>query len=307
MIPRNLIVAAAVAGVVGGAWTVWKKFRTPLEQKPMSVRHLPGFSIAIPEDSTEKVATLDYGAGKLEVANLGRTGASLHVVWQFGEVPDAAGVLEIGRIAAKAAGADGVHAITGTEGRTLAIGSEGRGFMSITSCGTRLIMMMTMSAGRAAHQKIVDSIDCHPDPARENTPATSPLAIDLPDFETVERVPGQITIESPTARVVMRRQAGNNSVGMISQKLGNDFLKAIGIDGALGPRHGDILTFTATFDDVAQPGLVRFMSCPDSTVVVLAIAVDMDASNDVEKRIAAAHCLAPGETAPSWPDAPPVP
>lgn len=307
MIPRNLIVAAVVAGVAGGTWTVWKKLRTPLEKKPTTVRHLPGFSIAIPDGSTEKDSNNEYSAGKLELAQLADTRASLHLGWQYGEVPDGAAVLKIGQVAAKGLGAsaDAVHPVPGSDGRMLSLDSDGTGYMSITPCGTRVIIAVTMFAGRIAHKHIVDSIVCTPDESKENAPPEIPLAIDLPDYQIVEQLPGQITLESTTARVVMRRQAGNGMVDKISKNLGNDFLKAIGIDGALGPRHGDILTFTAKFDDVAQPGLFRFVTCDNATVLILAIAVDMPASNDVEQRMAAARCLTPGEVAPTWPGATP--
>ena len=107
--------------------------------------------------------------------------------------------------------------------------------------------------------------------------------------------------------VTAPRSAKNEMIRVLTDTLAKDFLTAVGVDGVLGPRHGDILTFTAKLDEVAQPGLFRFVTCGDSTMLVLAVAVDMPTMNELETRIAAAHCLAPGDAAPTWPDAPPPP
>lgn len=306
LIPKNLITPLAIGAVALSllAYVIDPKKENPsLDERPMKARRLPGFTIAVPEGGNEPQPNLDYVAGKLELDYGTGDSPLIKVGWQYGKVADEAGLLVIGRAMAKGMGqnADSVRVIA-TPSRNMIVLSGG--LMSFVQCGMRTITIGSYRVDQPTHMRIVDSLVCHPDPQQEDGAAAIPLAIDLPGYVATGRLPGQLVLEGMMGRVVLARRMTDPAKFDLRGPIGDALLTALGLQGTFGPPHGDIETFTATFEDGEQPGRLRFVTCSRANILVAAIAVDVATIDFLEKRIAAAHCLAPGEAAPTWPDAP---
>ena len=301
LVVTGLVAAGLVAGV---AFAILPPAK-PLAEQTLTRRNLPGFSIDLPSGIDSKLVT-DYTAGKLFLTKIGRTKATLHLGWQFSEDIGEGEALELGRAAARGAGLDAAKvrvmpAINGAV--TLALDAAPTSMMSIHACGGRMIVAASTELGEAMHRKILGSIDCHPDPKLETQTTEMPVWIDLPGYQIEEKGPGNMTLIGDGARVVMRHQPSASITPEMAQKLGEQFLKIAGFENAtMGAPKGNLLTFVHHIDGNDEPGFFRFISCPTSNVLLLAMAADRATADELEKRGAAARCLKPGEKAPTWPD-----
>src|SRR5688572_100605 len=141
-------------------------------------RSLPGFSLELPR-GVEKVAQLDYTAGKLRVEKLGGGEGMMAVYWMFGQVVDEAGALEIARAAARSDGLapEGAQLIERKPDRTtlIAIDAARTKLQSFVQCGARTISLATYSVTEPVHRKILGSLRCEPDPASEQAATSIPI------------------------------------------------------------------------------------------------------------------------------------
>lgn len=266
-------------------------------------RALPGFSLELPS-GVEKLAQLDYTAGKLRLDQLSGSAGSFIIYWSFGQVVDSASALEAGKAAARSEELDPTYVEVLEKGAvtTVAIDREHARLQSYVQCGARVLSIATAGVGVPMHNKIVGSLRCEPDPAREQAATTMPLAIDLPGFSAYARDPGELGLTSSTATVMIRRYASSSLTVADFERESAALFQAMKLDAKAQPRRGNVLPFTANIDGTAELGVLRPIDCPDFKLLVIAIAPDDASLHDVEQRVEAARCLAPGESPPTWPD-----
>ena len=141
-----------------------------------------GLPLELPR-GVEKLAQLDYTAGKLRLEELGGGEGMLALYWSFGQMVDPGAALEIGRTEARSDGLDpqGAKLLDGKPGGAtlVAIDADGTKLQAFFQCGARTMSVATFKVSESAVRKILESIKCTPDTAKEKGATSIPIAIDF--------------------------------------------------------------------------------------------------------------------------------
>ena len=311
--PRPPLIGRILVGLAGAAlaFGAVRFVVPPLADTRLTVRALPGFSVALPA-ADQVTEQLDYMTGKVELRNVASMNSGLIVGWSA----DGGGEESVD-VAAKALattlGAGTTYALIemagpqATKVPTILLHTpKGEMRMSLLPCGKRTITVTSIGTdgSAAVHARVLTSIVCTPDAALEVRPdGALRLAIDLPGWQAHEKLPSQVTLFDPTGTVgVLLSEQQNTTVPLV--KMANALLPTL-FDGVkVGAADQGFIAFSATSDGAPLTGWIADRTCPTHRVFIVMFA---DASGDdtaLRAAVRGAHCLGPKDPLTSWPDAP---
>ena len=303
-------IALAIVGI-GAAMGVLYLIVPTLDRIPLERRELPGFSFEMPTAKPD-VERLDYGTGTITWKELGGANAVVSVTWQTGTASKED--LEIGM---KALGNElGGHtptALTMTGPNGSAVDSmmvdTNKGVplrMSVLPCGNRGIIMMSIGASgiETVHARMLTTFRCTPDAAQESVkPGTIRVAISLPGWVATEKLPGQVSLVDATDRQLLIMREISASHDKLEQVI-VPLLNAFGANVTAKTAVGDRVPFSGTLAGERLEGWARRIACPTHNVLLLAMTRTVEDADAAWVAASNAGCLRPGETPPTWPDAP---
>jgi hypothetical protein len=268
----------------------------------LTTRDLPGFSIDLPPGKIHDESA-DYSLGKVEITGVAGTGAVSGVSWEPG------GALSDDDLALTAKGL--ANAFGGKVDELMTIGSyrsfaldspKGKIYATVATCGGRRIVVIDGGEDGALqlHRRIVDSIACHPDAAREAAVVTTPLTIDLPpSWHEVASQPDVVQLSDDKAILFVRSLQGRPDPKGTETVL-TAVLKALGAEVTLHGRTGDVIQIDGTMEGTKFAGWAMTVECPPNTGLVLALAETREAADALAELVRSKkRCLKPGEK-PTW-------
>jgi hypothetical protein len=278
-------------------------------------RELPGFSIELPvgRQLKTKHEELDYKLGEVTIA--GTHGFSTIVTmvrWNPGERltgPE----LELLTKAFGASKEFTAKAVAGTitrdgaQAETLQlVTSDGPMFISQVACGGRNLVLVTASKHGPAelHARIVTSIACHPDTAAEKTLSVTqiPLKLDLPGWYATSRDSNQLMLTDGASLLMLQPMPSSMKPETITQAA--PMLDAL-FQGQLkaGAVSGNRVALSGAIEGMKVTGYMRLVSCPSAGVLMIGLSEKQPLADALDAKLAATPCLAPGQAAPTFPDA----
>jgi len=285
-----------------------------LERAALERRELPGFSISIPSGDVVEDRR-EYDNGKLALKNVGNSKGVVFVQWELGGAMESGEFQVLAGLMSKALGVEGdgrVETLNGPDRKpvnAIVFRNDDASFvMSMLPCGVRHVMIATGGPDDtwSLHERIIATFACAPDPARESTAQLRfPLVLDLPGWYAAEREVDQMQItDGKTGSLSVRAAPPNLKVdlGMLIEPM----FKAAGVEARITKRAGDRVWLTMSDGSDSMNGWARLVPCPDASALVIALAVDQAALDDLYNRVSNARCLRKGEKAQEWPDAPPA-
>jgi hypothetical protein len=300
------------AGIVGAGAAIGIAFLVvpPLAQSRLTTHTFPGFTLDLPSGDIRS-EDHSYATGKLMIAKNGATSV-FAVQWEPGGKLEPDELKMAATMIAPALGAGaGPSSVTQIAGiDTIRFGSDkGQFELSMIPCGVRHVMIATggSSGIETLHQRILASFVCHPDPAQEKTSGSLPipLVLDLPGWKVLTRDGPQLQLTDDKAVLIL--QAVSRDIDMDLIKMIAPMFKAQGMDFEAGANdHGRVPLKLSQGSDVSL-GFAQMIKCPTASAMVIALAEDQPTVDEVQAKIAAAHCLKPGEKPQEWPDAPKAP
>jgi hypothetical protein len=287
-----------------------------LDRSALSVRRFPGFSLAIPDGEVIDDRG-DYNNGKLALKRVGNSTGVLFVQWELGTLLEPAELQVLAGVMSKALEVEGTGRVeklpagsAGTPTDSIVFGTDRAQFvLSMMPCGVRHVMVATGSAEdtMVLHKRIIASFACEPVAALESTAELRfPLELDLPGWYVSEREIDQLVITDDTTGSLTLRSADKNlkvDLGIIIEPM----FKAAGLEARITGRDGERISFTMQDGSDSIDGWARLVRCPDATAIVIGVAVNLAALDDLDKRVKSGRCLRPGEPAQKWPDPPEAP
>ncbi len=304
MIPFGLLGAGLA---FGGAWLI----APPLGYARLTTRDLPGFSIGFPSGDVKR-ETLDYSTGKLELVDVMGSGSVSSVQWEpGGGVTDAD--LEIytrgiaDAVDGKLEASSKDVGPGGTEVRSFTISTKkGPIFVSITHCGGRRLHVMNGGDAdmETLQRRMLATLECHPDSAKEATLGVIPWTIELTsEWSRNPSDPGQIELTSGENGLYVRTMVGAVDHEGLPKVLGSLF-ETLGAKIVMDGWRDERLLMHGTADGQAMVGWAMPFNCPGGTVLVLPFATNGDGADALAKLVnAKGRCLRPNEPAPAWPAA----
>ena len=272
---------------------------------PLVTHELPGFTLGLPPGQLSQHPASGYDLGRLD---LGAGDSDIFVEWlpapepvgdpaTFAEAVARAAVRVDDPAAAEREGhaiAPDTYVITAAMATTTA---------TMIRCGGRLISITTVvpPARTALHQRIVGSLVCKPDLARDKHLGATNIQVSLPGMRLQSRQP-MILVDDPTAP---------NVLASISQELRDQVAEIEhGLrrwtwihDVAMQPAQGDHAEFTAReHNDAPVYGVVRLVHCPAGTTAIKLMAFDREHLAFMMPNVLAAHCTPAGQHDSAWPD-----
>lgn len=265
-------------------------------ESKLTRRSFPGFSVELPPGNQTALSS-EYAQGSLVLAALGGHAATLELAWSPSDALDEPALLAMGHNIANRVHAAWVvtREVTGTKGHTFWLDGDETALMTYVPCGARAITIVTSRAGLAQHTRIVQSFECDPDPALDAATDAFPLAIDLPGYRIGQQLVGRYFLEGDFGPVLVARRTYDAVAGRPEASIASELVKEVDIDAEYGAR-GHLTALTRT-----THGIVRVVPCGRVASVILANGVDEAGRAELERRVRAAHCLAAGEAAPTWP------
>jgi hypothetical protein len=296
------------AGVLGVGAAIGIAFLVvpPLAQSRLSVHTFPGFTIALPSGEI-KSEDRDYTTGKLLMGKNGATSV-IAVQWEPGgklepdELKMAASLLATALGAG--AGPSSVTQVLGLD--TIRFdGDKGLFQLSMIPCGVRHVMIATggTSGIETLHRRILESFVCQPDPEQEKVSGSIafPLVLDLPGWKILTRDGTQLQLTDGKAVLILQAMSRDIDLDLI--KMIAPMFKAQGMEAEVGAiDHGRVPLKLSQGSEVSL-GFAQLIRCPTSTAMVLAIAEDQPTVDALATRVAAGHCMKPGDKPQDWPDA----
>lgn len=297
----------AMGAAMGAAFLVLP----PLGHAKLTTKQLPGFTVDLPAGKVSQ-ELLDYGLGKYMLKDVAGTNSILSVEWEGGET-----TREDLELAATAVGP--MIGVAGTQKPTQLPGPSGvavdsvvidsdKGVfrMTFVPCGKRHLQVVSLGQTGIdrIHRRVVTSIVCRPDKAQETMePGLVPLAIELPSWFAIERLPNQVTLTDGTSALLLKAIPGNSATAADIQKLVPAMFTAMG--GALETTHqqGDRIEMSGTIEGDHVDGWMRMVRCPSHSIMLLAIANDKAGADAVVTLAQSARCLREDEAPPVWPEA----
>ena len=325
--PIPMIIVTAILGLVFGA-AISVAIAPPLGYQMLTVRQLPGFSIALP-GGEETASPSTYSQGDLELLSVGGRNAGVSVHWQIGDFPDddvvaiiARSIASAGRSAAGSKSSKDT-AITPanfpleaalaspTQNKSIEFpfNDEMMARFTVVECGGRMVMITTMSTdsdgGKRLHARIVRSLHCTPDPTQNVADAPIPLVMELPGWHRQDLSRGQLTITNDVA-AVLAVPLTIEPKGDVLDRVAGPLLQAIDPQLHLTGAGTDELRAIAgsVGGDVAR-GWVHPVACGDARGWLLLAYLEPgtgDASHRDE--LMRARCAKVGEKPTEWPAAP---
>jgi hypothetical protein len=280
---RRFLWPVSALVVVGIAVAMWKRSHAT---GGWTKRELPGFTIELPAgDRDEK---LDYVIGYAQVGNIasvswepesGATDLESQAKAAIAASPELAGarmkVVEIRRSGAT------INAVEVSK-------ADGNLWFASVPCGVRRISIISQGSddkNQLAH--VVESVSCHPDPAREEQINTPPLAIDLPKpWSVVATGRYMVTISDRQSALVIQRVVGDE------RELASAKFSVMGIDVAVGEKHDGRYALVGT----NVHGWAWPFTCSGGDVLVLGVAPDEPTAGALAEMVRAkSHCAGPNE------------
>lgn len=284
------------------------------KREPQLVRReLPGFSILVPDGKTMGTPTLEYASGYLAIAVASPIRVAV-MGWSAGSKMDSEQTRMMLQLMAPMVHSATPGTITtqpgptGTPVETMEMKTDALPLLvSQVECGRRNLWLATGadSAGDDFHRRLLMSLLCKPDPAAEATLSDVRVAlqVDLPGWYAASRDDGQLQLTNGTSAVVLQPMAGGVSpqvTEVIAPALNAAFHGSVTVEAASGGRvnlHGSV-------EGSPVVGWAKLIPCPASKTLVMALAPDQAASDEIDQAFARARCLPPGAPAQKWPDPP---
>jgi hypothetical protein len=262
-------------------------------------RELPGFSVELPAGQI-KEESLDYANGRVEILRPAGVQAVVGVNWEVG------GTLSRDDLVLFAKGSYGALGLTpgpfiqvpGPDGKPVetATGTMTGGKRVLTSmitCGGRHIAVVTGGLGEIdpIHGKVVASLACHPDAAREAELDRPPLVIDLPTgWKPVRDLPGMTAYTNDDEAILLRAITGTRDDAGIPKVLTSLF-QAMGAPVTVHDRAGDVYPLDGTLEGSKVVGFAMIHLCPPNQVIIVALAETQVRANDLAKLVREhSHC-----------------
>ncbi len=310
--PRPALPLLIAGGVLGAAITFGLSYVVfpSLTRASLTTTALPGFTIGLPDGEAPTQKFSEYDVGKYQVKNVGGEGGVIAVSWEGGEA--SADDLKLAANAlGPAMGTTGVPVVLtlrgprGTAIETVRVdGDKSPMFMSFLPCGPRRVMVITMagSDSEALHSRVLPTFVCKPDPARDNIPlGVVPLIVELPGWYANERGPNQVVLTDGTGMVLLKTiSASSSDVTAMVVPMFN----AIGWKLATTGKKDDRTLLSGTIEGQSVHGWVRSVPCGTQTVIIVAIATDVEGADVLALKLQPARCARPGEAGTAWQDAP---
>jgi hypothetical protein len=313
---RLAVACGAAALVAGAALQVFP----PLARLRLATEELPGFSVAIPREGRVTGSRADYRTGQIVKQGLGGLRAGVTIGWAAGDVLDDADAQEMNDSLALAFRSR-EHDIRPEAGVALPDGLRGRSWaarhdtvnvrLTFVACGGRRLAVITvsdLSGVDGLHRRMVATLRCRPDPAREAL---------LDDIPVVFDVEGSWTREPSTPDMLLLRQAdedGDRLLGALSvggaparhleRVLLIGILGRIGSDLSIGYATEDRWSVHGRLGGSEVEGWARLQICPERGQTLALVWISWS-SHDSKNGIRALHrarCRFPDEPRQRWPE-----
>lgn len=285
---KSVHVLSLVAGFAAAFGLAYALVPSP-SRAALVEKALPGFTIALPSGD-EKSVRLDYMAGQYKLANVVGTGDAVLVQWEPGTSLSREEVEAIGDGVSAAFGASK----SGTTSRLPGPGGNLLDTMELSSpkgsirisfdiCGGRRIEIMTAGDHiQKLHERMLATIVCKPDPARETSlDAVAPIPLELPaSWHRMDTEPGQVAYTDDT-RVLLIKPLATPPDDVALSKLFDATLGKLGQNVKLGAKRDGRFPLTGTFDGVAAVGWLWPFECGSHAVLILGLAVDEAGASDL--------------------------
>jgi hypothetical protein len=302
--PRLAMVLAFVAGAVLAFAAAYVLVPSPARAH-LTTRELPGFSIDLPPGDTKR-ENLDYATGSLEIVDVGGGGGVFGVTWQAGQ-PTSRDELAT---AAKAllgivgAASDRIERMSGPGGKPIDVValSTGKGTMwaGLVPCGGRELFVVAAGNGsESLFERVLPTIACHPDPAREATLGDLPLAIDMPAgwTKTLDASGAQQLTDG--ARLVLIKTIAAVPADADLPKVFQPLFAAFGLTATIGDKRGDLFPFDGHASADRVSGFFMPVTCERGSVIVLGFANDQASADELAALVRAKRrCTPVRATAP---------
>ncbi len=264
----------------------------------LTTRELPGFAIDLPSGD-RRAEVLDYATGRLQLVDVAGAGGVLDVQWEPGEAIGPDDLALFGSAFGGLVGGRGAHPMTmrGRDGKPIdafALDSaKGTILVAVLPCGARRFAIMVGGEGaESLERRIVASVVCHPDPARERELDASPLAIDLPaGWKRVPGDPSLVQLTDGSSGLLLKTITATNDERDLPTVL-TGIMRAMGQPLAIGDERGDSFPLSGTLDGQPVVGWVRVVPCGQKSVVVFEMSSDQTAAEQVATLVRdKSHCV----------------
>ncbi len=174
----------------------------PLGTLALVAHELPGLRIGLPPGAVSDIPTT-YDDGRVTVAHMAGLDNLTMVLWNTGTLDDEIKAKAVSEGLIKGSGSDVSTAEVAVGGglparsRRLLRGKM-PGLETFFACGRRVFNVLTVGKEtEGLHRRILASVACKPDVAREAAPApTSPIAVDLPaGWKLMNDAPGELAYQ----------------------------------------------------------------------------------------------------------------
>jgi len=297
-----MLVAAVLS--FGVAFGICFAAITGVDDARLTTRELPGFSIGLPSGTEDKTNTT-YGDGAVQINAILGTGDVVRVGWEAGQIFDESAVDMVAKGLGAMAHSPLVHG-TGPHGKpTIAFtidSTKGALHMIVTTCGVRRIMIMSTTEKLA--QRMLATLQCHPDPAQEGAVDTVPWTATLPaGWYQLSAIKGQLWLTNGTD-VLMARTVESMPDRAAAPHLFQQLMTAAGLDMTVDGWADDRYPLHATIDGKRYSGFIMPFDCRSRAVLLLAFAADESTLEPLSALAKQSRCLAEGEAPPQWPAKP---
>lgn len=297
---------AAVAATMGVAFLL----APPLGHTKLAVRELPGLSIALPvgDASNESLA---YDTGSVEYDHVGGSRSVIKVIWEPGTMLNQDELDVVGRALASGLGGDGpaktilMPGPGGTPVKTVFMHIDGGSmWLSMLPCGSRRVMVASYGdpAIESVQRRMLSSVQCRPDPAREGQVGTIPVVVDLPGWGRTDDEPGQLELSDGHSIALIKPM----DPGFTEEDVGKTvsvMFAGLGEDVTAGRASGGVTPLHGTLEGTEVVGFARILECPGANALLMALSPGQEQADQVAAEMQSARCLRPGEAPQSWPRA----
>jgi hypothetical protein len=281
---------------------------------PLLVHHLPGFDIGLPPGSAHHRAGFSYARGGLEVRAHSLFGIEQRVVWEPGAPVEAEEVDRI--VESTVAGFRGqvrdiqkdvsVTAPAGWSARSWGMGLNDGESLWVThlACGGRRIVLYSSGRGGSLerlHRRVVATMRCRPDPAKEAALGDMPVVMGVPPgWSRLKTGKDQLMISDGHFRMFAQASSGKLDDADHARLLPILF----GTQLKIGERVGKEWPLSGAIQGAPVTGWVttRYCALLDQSLTVLATCQgDQRQAELARQLVRGVRCRRPDERPEEWP------